>query len=769
MVQIIIRQGEILMLNKQVNIDQKIEYGSNNNQAGRDININNYIQNSKKILLENIPNCTDDYISRTEIEEELIRAINTNNIVQIYGISGIGKTELMKYVLSKLEHIRKFWIACDDGEEGIDLSNIQTLSGKSINLLEKINIDNIMIVIDNYNGRISEICNVFNENNYNKSKMIVISKEKSIYTKVSNVLVDNMTCDEAKKIFKSTELDDEIIDNLLKNMDKHPMTLKIIKNYIAEDNGISLSDIERELQSIVDMKDKELSSSQRICEKIIGYNYQKSPELYKLLSLIDSNIIESEFLKRIILEDIQLLINKNFIQYQNEYYYMHSIIKDSIKSMVNRDKLTEEAINCYKNRILSFLKEKIDNRDLGFYRFGAYNYKFLQNLQSIVSDKYYRIIILNCFIIINNYHDKKAIVEEIKKLLKEYSNNDYYSIKLLIEEYEMERSFGKDFEEKNKISLQKIDLLNELKNNEFEFRINQLINQRIAKFYNWTNQYDKAIKILEQIITINKDAYSAILQLCRAYRSKILQDKVASLDYEEKIYCILKELEFKKIPMSIFLEIIKVVIYRPFNNEKILKLCLWDNMDMFKEYVKLYSSSNIFEHVYIIMSNLASNLYYNESSFYKQWFDEVVHPDIMKCNNELLLAMIKIYCYEIKRRTQSNENYDNILNITKGYWYYYKEIKKKINKFDYKAMLDCLISVKEFDLAKSELLEIFDENDIWHLRYMSQIEEGSKNYKEALTYIEKVIIKCGNSYHKQYYDTFLKDKSRLLEFIVKSN
>ncbi len=753
------------MLINKPQYQQSIDNGSNNNQAAGNINIyNNYIK-SNVTLLESIPIPDADNIKRIEIKNKISDKLDENDIIQVYGISGIGKTELIKMVLSEKNNYKKYWISCSDDEDNISLDNIPTMSKNPINILETIKTNTTLVVVDNYNDKVTNICEQFRNNNNTESKLIIISKEKSDFRKIEKILIEYMTLEEAKELFKEEIFQMEEFKEFLATVDKHPMTLQILRNYLTAENGIFFTDIKNELDILVNLEDSEISSSQKICEKIIGCYYNESKELYNFLSLFDSNIIESDFLKKTILPDIQHLINKNFIKYEESHYYMHSIIIDSIKSIVSKENSSINYINQYSDKVLEYLEDKIKKRDVFFYRFCGYNNKFLNNLEKVVNNTYYKVVIYNAYITINNYHEKETVINDIKKILKDSEISRYYEVKLLTEQYEMELSCIEDKKARKIAVLEKIEILEDKKSKIENFEIKELITQRIAKFYNWIGDYDKSISLLEELILLDSNAYSSILQLCRAYRQIILNTKEIQKkgEYIDKVYEVLRNCNLREMPMSIFLEIIRLIVSRPFNEDKILNLCLWDNFDLIENYFKLYSDNKIFEHIYLIMGSLASNLYYNKKEFYKECFRNIEHPNLKKCDKRVLKAMIDVYCYEIKRRIQAKESVGNILECVINYWKYYKGKFFVKNKFEYKSIIDCLISSGNAEMAEIELDEVYDENDIWHLRYRSKIEEIKGNYTGALEYIQEVLNRCDEKFHKGYLSTFENDKEILVK------
>lgn len=183
--------------NNSENITQST-YGSHNNQAAGDIYVTNiYGAKRSTYLLEKIPSTNKEYVNRIDLENDIIEKIDNNDIIQVYGISGIGKSELVKKVVEGISFDKKYWITCNDNDENINLNDVATISQKRINILDNVISNKTFIVLDNYNGAIREICESFREVNKQQSKLIIISKEKTNYRNINNVLVDYMTPEEA--------------------------------------------------------------------------------------------------------------------------------------------------------------------------------------------------------------------------------------------------------------------------------------------------------------------------------------------------------------------------------------------------------------------------------------------------------------------------------------------------------------------------------------------------------------------------------------------
>ena len=211
-----------------------------------------------------------DYVVRKSEEEKITNAIKGNNIIQIYGISGSGKTELVKKVVSQIKDFNCFWVSCEKAEE-ISLYSVYNMLGQNFNLLSKIDGTKSLIVLDNVFSGINNVISEFLCAKTCNSKLIIISQEKIFNSAISEkILIDFMSKEEAQQIFTDSKFQDNEFMSLFKKLEYHPMTLKLIKTYLLEeDNGLDVTDF-LNTGRLVELRDSELTNSQEICKKILG-------------------------------------------------------------------------------------------------------------------------------------------------------------------------------------------------------------------------------------------------------------------------------------------------------------------------------------------------------------------------------------------------------------------------------------------------------------------------------------------------------------------
>lgn len=385
--------------------------------AGHDITQNYYLQKSTGCrLLNKVPKPDTDYVVRKSEEEKITNAIKGNNIIQIYGISGSGKTELVKKVVSQIKDFNCFWVSCEKAEE-ISLYSVYNMLGQNFNLLSKIDGTKSLIVLDNVFSGINNVISEFLCAKTCNSKLIIISQEKIFNSAISEkILIDFMSKEEAQQIFTDSKFQDNEFMSLFKKLEYHPMTLKLIKTYLLEeDNGLDVTDF-LNTGRLVELRDSELTNSQEICKKILGDYFCQKKEVCMLLSKLDSNRVEAGFLKQCIFSEVVELTKRGFLKLEDGYYSIHDIILNSMKALVKEKPQVVQLV--YEKEIMDYLNKENENRTLGFYTFFALHQNFLKDVFQTCANSQMKILIYNSLLLFSNQKDKEIHITNINKLLK---------------------------------------------------------------------------------------------------------------------------------------------------------------------------------------------------------------------------------------------------------------------------------------------------------------------------------------------------------------
>ncbi len=759
--------------------------GNDNSYVGGDVN--NYFigaEHRKLIYLyEELPAADSENVLRQNVLVDIKQALSNSDMILVHGISGIGKTEIVKQVAIQ-ESGKKYWITCEDdaAEEEIEIvfDSIAKVDGEKISILDKIRKERCLVVLDNYELSLKELCRQFNENNKHNSKLIITRKNDAKVEKLESVNIDFMEDEQALKIFDpstNAEFDNNDFMELFHKIEKHPMMLRILKNYLLdEDSGIELSDIQHKIHRLVELKDEDITSCKTICSKIIGWYYEQNKKVVDFLSLFETNIIESGFLKSILFADVRELVKRNFLLKEQDHYYMHSIVKDSIKVIKTQIEISEE----YEKSIEEYLKQEIEARDISFYNFCAYNIDVLEKLEKEKSENISLLILIyNVYIVLEKYRYSNVLMKKVEQVLERNRTDEYYYVKLLIEYLEV-KSKNMESEEKKRYIEENIAKLSEIRDEEQDTSIKELINHHIGKFYNWINEFEKCIEIMEKIVAKDNQAYGSLLQLCRAYRAIILnkndqkneKEKKDEKDrYINKVITLLENTSFDNMPVSIFMEIVSLMVNQPFNIDEILDICIDKNYELLKEYSELYSKDKKYEHVYLSMGKIGEKIYYPQGDFYKKWFKSVEHPKYNLCSKEMLMAMIKIYSFEIMRRSYFHESIGEVLDLLREYWSFYKNTffqeDNDNDVYSVNYIVKCLLKIYETDEAEKELDKVYNDENKWHLKFKAEILKRRGNLEAAFIKIDKAYKLCSDEEYAPYIGAIKNDRKKIMKLLNK--
>ncbi|MCT4687021.1 hypothetical protein [Vallitalea sp.] len=738
----------------------------NSNMAGRDVNIY-YEENNRieSILLDEIPRVREDYVQRKDIEKDYMELLENENIIQLYGISGIGKTELTKRIVNDVAYMfeKTYWISCNKNSV-INLKSIRGISGEKIDLISKVKEMKCLIILDNAFNGVNELIKIFSRNNMFESKVIIISQQKLGSRTTKKLPLEFMKKEEAEQIFYESIFQKCGFKDLLSQLEYHPLMLMILKMFLLdEDNGLNVEDF-KDIKKLVKLKDDELTQSERICNKIIGDYYSKNNNICILISNLGKNELEESFLKKCILDEIPCLIKKCFLKYEEGYYYLHDIILNSIKAIISSNSNKEGLV--FVPEIKEFLITENEKRSLQFYSFFAFHEDFLYRMLKASTDNEFNILIYNSILLFSNHQNIDKHINNIEKLLIKDKLENYYSIKLYIEKLELIVQDKRSKQGRNEKVSDAIKELKNLQKKELDDESQLLVKHHIAKFYNWNNDYNEAIELLKEILEKKPNESSTLLQLLRVYRQwltkkNVSREEKAKLDNAVKN--ILENADYQKMPVAIYLEMVNLVKNRPLNTVGNLNSCLWSNFDYFKKIVMLYSKNGVFEHIYYIMGELAETISYKEGKFFDEWFRTIEHPVELK-KKDMLSSIIKIYISEIKLRKNNGDDYKLLLKYLEECWFLYKEkyFKKKKNPFEYNLLVKMYISIEEYNRALEELDEVYDKENIWNLKNMALIKSGLGELDVALNIISNAINKYRESKDPFYLFAFLKDKADIL-------
>ncbi|GHV84993.1 hypothetical protein AGMMS50230_06010 [Spirochaetia bacterium] len=701
-----------------------------------------------------IPDFTSKrYFERKDEEKIVIDGLKKNGFVQIYGISGVGKTEIAKSILNTLknDYETAIWI---DGEstDNIDFYSVHVSRFNSfINLSTLIENYKIIVVFDNYNKNVKSLYENFVSINNNYSICIVTSLQKNIHNDELFYELSFVNDEIAKSILMETDKkpENDQAEKIIKYVGGYPLLLSIIRDLIAEESIFSWNDIIEDINPVsIEDPEKNVKIATRILGKIsIGYE-----EELTWISILKSNSICKEFFEFVISKTgIRCLKSRSLIKHtEPNYYTIHQVILDAILLIFPRDEYIDRP---KKHQILEdYLKLENERKSAGYFNFIFLHTEFINTVyHSLSFESSLKKNILYLKVQARDFEKGNWYLEELKSYKMNYNNR--IDLLLEIEKIEIELSnFNKTGvkDRYNDICSRYIEHLENIIKNITNENDRRFLNHHLGKLYIQQKEYDNAIKVFKEILKTHPDSDSAKLHLARIYTKYKFEDYKE--EFEELIDKVLtQDNHWEKQSLSVLLSIYELIAQN--RMQKYRKIYIDDNINSFLENI-FYSLLFGFDQPFGLLAKLAGHLGYNMTEQYIEICEKLPLPATINENNELKydFATINAIYYRLLKYEEINdkEKMDKVYRIAKTYF-------KSCILNDYQRVkyVDLLIDAENFQEAKEELIKTDDGNP-FYFQKLCKIERGLGKTEESLIAIDKAIELNSD---KLYFSAFLHDKA----------
>jgi hypothetical protein len=703
--------------------------------------LDKYYSKSKLDKIFNIyttPKLKSEYLERKE-ELEIIEKINSQKILQLYGISGIGKTELSKKISLKLQKENKYkiiWINGDDiknKDATLSSVHIDTYENSAVNILELIKNEKTILILDNFNNNIKSIMEEFESSNNHESICLITSLSKSLGSKNSHhigYLPDELS-------YEILGGKNDITEKIVSYCKGYPLILKHIRNAVDDefytwDKILIL--IQNENISMLEDEREDGSIAKRILSKLL-ISMKKELEI---ISIVNSQNIAIEFFEEVMdykrNNSILKLTKKSIIEKKINYYYIHQIILDAILLMVENPNFEN-----YYSKLKTFLIRGNDIKNIAYYNFIFINSHHLHLTYKKLdyTDELKKILL----------HTKIQNWDNNKKnwYLDEYNNYDFspntkINILLEIEKIEIElfevrkKFFYSEKEKYIKTSNQKIEVLEERLGtlNKNDNKANYL-KHHLGKIYKNIENYDMAIRLFEDVINNDKNANYARLQLARIYtwhryteKNKVELDKLLTIILE-------KEYLWEKESLSTLLATYELISENKLDYYRTKYIT--NNLDTFFE--NLFTSLLLgFEQPFQLLSRLAKHLAYLKPEKFKQICEDIPFPDKIESNKNIQysFAVIQSIYFTILDNDIEKDIKDKAYQNAEQY---FKNLK--LSDYERGYFIDLYINANEWDSAREVIDTNYKIETPFDYQRLAKIENGKNNFKKAIEFIDLAI------------------------------
>lgn len=549
-----------------------------------------------------LPSLPSDYVHRIE-EDHVIMLLKDVDFVQIYGLSGIGKSLLTIAVAQRL--FKSFnmviWL---DGET-LDTNNLKyihlNVMDQNASLETMLSDLRCLVVIDNLNKDISRVREQFERFNKTRSKCIVTSLQKNLNNDASyqlNVMSEDVAMNLLSNCVKKPT--EEQTRAIVSRINGYPLLLNLAKSSVDADE-FSWDEI-IELSELADFEDGHLGVS--FACRIIGRYIDKFPEFFNVLVNLDSTRICRSFVQELNRIHYKQLVRASVLEEAELYYcHIHSIVLESIKTLVKVDD---------DSTILSHLSSYLDNhllmRDAELYTLMSAH---LQKIESLLDglasgDVLKHKMVLSCLYEQNTLieHDKYY---RIVNHLKLSGSTCLVDLLLEVEKKEILINKKRDsahIEEANRAVADFESLLKDITDE----KLKSVCLHHIAKWKAYENK-EQAITIYLEALKYDSKSYRTRLQLARIYNSKGEFDKVY-----EQTDCILTEASSEgNVPLPVIMSVYDLLAKGKHSDK--LNEYLRNYMNLLTNTIEASASCHNAQ-VYYVISNLSGTLAYNNGDIF---------------------------------------------------------------------------------------------------------------------------------------------------------
>lgn len=711
-----------------------------------------YLPNSKNIYLSFpqtncLPLLNIDYKNRPE-EYEIEILLTNKDFIQIYGLSGIGKTQLAISMAQRLMDKFDTVLWFDSTKiKYVDFNNINlSRMNEEINLAYLLQTFKILIIFDNFNEDLQDIIYSFNYNNKKGSKCIITSLQQNIPSE-NSICITYLPDEIALDIISECKVKptSEQIKIVIERLKGYPLLLDLIKRSV-ENFDISWEDIIQET-NITSINDD--SKNLEFADRIVGRYKERFLELFNLLIGLDNTVVSKQFLSENSILNVKSLIKSAIIYEEGEFTCrIHQIVLEAIKRVMRKD-YSEEL---FMNNLKSYLDKYLFKRDKNLYSLMT-NHKDVLLLKSSRDnfDKRLRNSIFLAYLYsVDTYVRPNYFIEKINELYlnpqKYLEDFHLYLEKIEIEQYQVKITKNEEYNNKIKAD---IDTLMKIDFNDEKFLVVKY--HHIGKWFSIIKDLDSSEVYLCKALKLNSKSFSSLLRLARNYNIKKLYEKI-----NHHVDVILSSSSISEVPISIKLSTYDLISNYQF--KELRKKYIDDNLEQFTNDIYASLSEN-YSQTYIVIAKLANHLSYNFPEFYTNLCMKLPIP------------------LDIDKNIRLKKDYGKILLAQFIYGCYYEDYKDKLflrtekiltsvfeddnNDYNRKDLINLYLSYDNIDKALDLTKDIKEKSNKFMQQLLSKVYYAAENFEKALEYINSAISQEKPD-ELEYCAAFRHDKAKCL-------
>lgn len=699
-----------------------------------------------------IPQSSLYYVQRDKESKAFQALLETQSIVEIVGVSGIGKSEFAKQVTKDISQNFEslFWI---NGSEYKSLDSVKLCRfGYEVNLRFVLENYKSLVIVDNLNENVAKLNEDFQKANKHESKCIITSLKQSL----SDALTYKLPCMEDELICKYIDsfglsISETERKKLVTLVAGYPLAVNMICAS-AKDDLFSIG----ELLSYGALQKLEDEHNQRLSERIVRKIYDKYAAELNLLSYIDCQEISSDFL-RVIVDRIRLkyLCRYSVLQQEDAYTFrIHQVVLDAIKCIAHIPDLKELA-----DKLSCYLDNKNHQKDIPFFTLFHHNVSFIDKVyhNADTTEEQKKVILYSRLQAENTFSDPLKYLSLINELTLQPANS-LYDCLLQADKNEIELSATKreEFSEKAKNII--VDLESELKKTTDENIKFELLHH-IGKLYVKLREGENAKPYFENALMICPKAYATMLQLAKIAHNSKPSDISKAKEYVSTILD--DNIKGHDVPLTIVLACYSVFLSKKAYSDLEDKY-IENNFENFSNVI-MNSLLNFNNQAVPTLGSFAYSFAYIKPEFMRRTFELLQKLPAASSDNVYIQACANLKAVEYK--LEIDKKSDKAKTIFKEAEYYFELLnlkeKEEGRSKDYmrKRYQELLMDAEEWKQALEFSANFDDKDSEFYYQNVAKIYQNLQGYPLAIENIDKAIAKVSDT---DYKSSFLWNKACIL-------
>lgn len=699
-----------------------------------------------------IPQSSLYYVQRDKESKAFQALLETQSIVEIVGVSGIGKSEFAKQVTKDISQNFEslFWI---NGSEYKSLDSVKLCRfGYEVNLRFVLENYKSLVIVDNLNENVAKLNEDFQKANKHESKCIITSLKQSL----SDALTYKLPCMEDELICKYIDsfglsISETERKKLVTLVAGYPLAVNMICAS-AKDDLFSIG----ELLSDGALQKLEDEHNQRLSERIVRKIYDKYAAELNLLSYIDCQVISSDFL-RVIVDRIRLkyLCRYSVLQQEDAYTFrIHQVVLNAIKCIAHIPDLKELA-----DKLSCYLDNKNHQKDIPFFTLFHHNVSFIDKVyhNADTTEEQKKVILYSRLQAENTFSDPLKYLSLINELTLQPANS-LYDCLLQADKNEIELSATKreEFSEKAKNII--VDLESELKKTTDENIKFELLHH-IGKLYVKLREGENAKPYFENALMICPKAYATMLQLAKIAHNSKPSDISKAKEYVSTILD--DNIKGHDVPLTIVLACYSVFLSKKAYSDLEDKY-IESNFENFSNVI-MNSLLNFNNQAVPTLGSFAYSFAYIKPEFMRRTFELLQKLPAASSDNVYIRACANLKAVEYK--LEIDKKSDKAKTIFKEAEYYFKLLnlkeKEEGRSKDYmrKRYQELLMDAEEWKQALEFSANFDDKDSEFYYQNVAKIYQNLQDYPLAIENIDKAIAKVSDT---DYKSSFLWNKACIL-------